>query len=109
MSTLSAAVNVNELTAEDIEKFIAANAWTVAKTMPQNPHAYIVRAKCTSEELFLAFVIHIRKHGYKVRFGKSIYVCYDVGEYRYWTMGDKLPSTIILNRAKNDPPLVPRA
>src|ERR1700690_4404087 len=78
--------DVKEMKDEDIERFINANNWTFAKTMPENPHWYIVRDKCSSEEDFKGFVMHIRKHGYRVKFKGSWYTCFDVGEYKYWTM-----------------------
>lgn len=106
--------DVKEMKDEDIERFINANEWTFARTMPQNPHWYIVRAKCSSEEDFKGFVMHIRKHGYKVTFKGSWYTCFDVGEYKYWTMGSPLnilndegvlvAHTIIINRAKISSP-----
>ena len=103
--------DVKEMTLPEIERFIGSNTWTFAKTMPQHPHWYVVRAKCNDEEAFKGFVMHIRKFGYKKKFFKTQYTYFDVGEYTYWTMGCPLnitdrgvlkAHTIILNRAKID-------
>jgi hypothetical protein len=88
------------MTADDIDRFIAANTWTFAKTMPQNPHWYVVRAKCNDETAFEGFVMHIREHGHEVVFKGRKYICFDVGEFMYWTMGAPLAATIIINRAR---------
>jgi hypothetical protein len=58
--------------------------------MPNAPHWYIVRVKCSSEEDFKGFVLHIRKHDYKREYKGYSYVTFDVGEYYYWTMGSPL-------------------
>jgi hypothetical protein len=106
--------DVKEMKDEDVERFIKANKWTFAKTMPHNPHWYIVRAQCNSEEDFKGFVMHIRRHGHQVKFGNSWYTHLHFGEYTYWTMGSPLnilndegvlvAHTIILNRAYINPP-----
>jgi hypothetical protein len=89
------------MTTDDIASFIASNAWTFATTMPDNPHWYAVRAKCNDEAAFEGFVMHIRAHGYTLKFKGRKYTCFNVDEFRYWTMGAPLDATIIINRAKN--------
>lgn len=88
-----------DLTAEQIDAFIAANTWKFAKTMAKMPHEYIVKERCSNPEFFERFVMHIRRHGYEGRFFKRVFVYFDVGQYQYWTMGDTLENTIIINRA----------
>jgi hypothetical protein len=92
------------MTANEINRFIDSNKWAFAKTMPDNPHWYVVRAKCNDEDAFEAFVMHIREHGYPVLFRSWEYTCFDVGGFRYWTMGDSLETTTIINRATNEIP-----
>lgn len=92
------------LSHEDVEKALLSKQWTFAKTMPQNPHEYTLRKKWTGDVPFEAVVQFIRDHGYKVRFGRSDYMCFDIGEHRYWTMGAPLSDTILINRAVNSPP-----
>ncbi len=84
----------------DVEAFIAANDWTFAKTMPQSPHWYLHRDRCSSSADFVAVVEFIREHGERRTFGKRRYVYLDIGEFTYWTMGSPIDQTIILNRAE---------
>ncbi len=88
------------MTADEIARFIESNTWIFAKTMPDNPHSYVVRSKCKDEEAFQAFVVHIRENGYQVLFRSREYTCFDVGEFKYWTMGSPLEITTIINRAQ---------
>ncbi len=50
--------------------------------------------------MFNEFVLHIRQHGYVDKFIGEEYVYFNVGEYRYWSMGAPLEETILINRAK---------
>jgi hypothetical protein len=99
------------------ETYIASVQWTFAKTMPENPHEYTVRPTNRDpslapevDEEFERMVVYIREHGYRdsyVSKGKEgqrdrryWYTYLNVGEWRYWTMGAPIPSTIIINRAR---------
>jgi hypothetical protein len=88
---------------EEIQSFISGHKWTFAKSMPKIPHSYVVREKCRSELEFERFVMHIRRHGYKATFGRTVYTYFDWEVegvmHRFWTMGDPLHRTIIINRA----------
>ena len=87
------------MTEEEINEFINENGWRVAKTMPKIPHAYIVRDTCTSEEKFVDFVVFIRAYGEKRRFWSKTFTYWDHAGYTYWTMGNPLDETTIINRA----------
>lgn len=87
------------MTDREIAEFIELNTWIFAKTMPENPHWYVVRSQCNDEEAFKGFVMHIREFGCSVLFEGREYICFDVGEFKYWTMGCPLESTVIINRA----------
>ena len=84
---------------EKIEEFIAKNKWHFAKTMPQNPHEYCLRREADKTE-FERFVRLIRKEGYQELYEGEMYICYNAGHYKYWTMGEPLEKTILINRAK---------
>ncbi|MCK9569893.1 hypothetical protein M0R72_13195 [Candidatus Pacearchaeota archaeon] len=84
---------------EEAKLFIASSKWIFAKTMPQNPHWYILRSKCDDAE-FVAFVLYIRANGCDVSFKGRPYKCLDVDGWRYWTMGNHISETILINRAK---------
>ena len=84
--------------------FIASNSWTFARTVPQCPHEYVLLWKCRSEENFFRFAMTIRRCGYDEKFHDKLMRYLDVDGTRYWTMGDLLETTWVLNRAKNTRP-----
>ena len=86
---------------ENIEKFIDSANWVFAKTYAKTaPHEYTVRGNNPDlEDEFVYFVKFIREHGYKEKFWSKIHTYYDVGEYKYWTMGNPIDETTIINRA----------
>jgi hypothetical protein len=84
-----------------VEKFIDSADWVFAKTYAKTaPHEYAVREKypCLEDE-FVYFVKFIREHGYTEEFWSKTYIYYDVGTYKYWTMGNPIDETTIINRA----------
>jgi hypothetical protein len=94
----SAAVGISF---EQVAATLEVQTWTFARTMPKNPHEYTLRKTWTGDLPFEAVVQFIRDHGYRRRYGRRWYVCLDVGQHRYWTMGAPLPATILINRAVN--------
>lgn len=89
-----------DLTISQITEFIDKNEWRFAKTMAEIPHAYCLREKCNDANMFERFVMHIRKNGYKKSFFNKTYIYFDVGQFQYWTMGNPLHKTKLINRAK---------
>lgn len=99
-------------TLDDVRAFIADHKWRFASTMAFNPHWYIVRpnyrreitryptAGKPAEERFVNIVLYIRKHGESRPFGKRYFVHIDVDGFTYWTMGDPIETTWIINRKK---------
>ncbi len=84
-----------------LQKFIDSVQWTFAKTMPEWPHEYIVRDR-VDENLFMMFVQHIRWQGYESKFYQKIFTYYDHGGMVYWTMGEPLAETTIINRCRKE-------
>jgi len=84
---------------EFIKLFISKVDWIFAKTMPQWPHWYIVRENC-DEESFVKFVSFIYSNGTTRLFQDKKFTYLDIDEYAYWTMGNPVDETIIINRAK---------
>lgn len=84
----------------DPVEFIERHSWTFAKTMPDNPHEYVVRSKVQDDASFDAMVRHIREHGRPAQFGKLLYLHWEHEGQVYWTMGWPVDETIIINRAK---------
>lgn len=90
----------DDLTTGQIEAYIAANVWTFAKSMPKNPHEYNLKVKSADPEIFERFVMHIRQHGHPRRFYGVTFMYFDVGQNEYWTMGNPLSETKLINRAR---------
>ena len=114
-----------EAPAEEMEKFrkyIANHSWRDAKTYAQfSPHQYVICdpcwklkedghckhgcERCKKERAeFEHWVMFIREYGEKVIYGKNNYVCLRVDDKHYWSGGEVLETTWVLNRAiTNDP------
>jgi hypothetical protein len=82
---------------EDLRSFVHDERWTYAKTMPAWPHEYLVRGR-VDPQLFEALVKHIRAHGYAGRFYGRTMTYYDEEGRTYWTMGEPVAETTIINR-----------
>jgi hypothetical protein len=97
------------LSDDQITSFIEGQRWVFAKTMPNAPHSYVVKSRCSDPHLFEAFVLQIRRQGYTQFFSGRQYTYLDWttsdGEHQYWTMGAPLEQTIILNRARKARPV----
>ena len=81
----------------ELKQFIESVEWTYAKTMPDWPHYYIVRSQI-NENLFVKLVKHIRQSGYLGSFYNKTITYFDEGGFIYWTMGNPLDETTIINR-----------
>jgi hypothetical protein len=97
------------MTPGEVQKFIDNSRWKYAKSMPQMPHWYTLRACAPDESEFERFVLHIRAVGYKEKFGRTWYTYLNVGEWKFWTMGSPLDQTVLINRAKIVPDPDPQA
>lgn len=87
---------------QNIQAFVAGAQWTFAKTYAETwPHEYIVRGR-VDEQLFVQLVLHIRAHGYAGSFYSKSITYFDEGGLVYWTMGEPIASTTIINRCKKE-------
>lgn len=84
---------------DDLRDFVKSSKWTFAKTMPEWPHEYIVRGR-VDECLFLRLVHHIRQYGVKQRFYNRSLTYFAEDGLLYWTMGNPIEETTIINRCK---------
>ena len=92
------------MTHSDIQQFISRNKWIFAKTYADFcPHEYVVKDKLSidDKQVFEQIVRFIRENGFLAIYGKmQPKPYYIVGDYYYWTMGDPVEETVILNRAR---------
>lgn len=84
-----------------IKQFVERYPWTFAKTYADRaPHEYYVKQELDKrgQKDFVWFVKLIRKKGFKAKFWgeEHVYLEFD-GKY-YWTMGEPIEETYILNR-----------
>lgn len=82
-----------------LRAFVDAEKWTFAKTMPEWPHEYLVRERVDAL-LFEALVHHIRRHGLEQRFYHRVLVYFEQDGLLYWTMGEPVEETMIINRCR---------
>ena len=83
------------------KSLIEKGKWIWAKTYPSIPHEYIIRNKCgLSDDEFLYLVVAQRTYGVHEQWHKYNFPYLYLDGYKYWTMGDAIEETIILNRQK---------
>ena len=98
----SAAMTEDSMKLPDaLRAFVDQEAWTFAKTMPKWPHEYIVRDR-VDRDLFIRLVQHIREHGYEGQFYSRSITYFDEDGMTYWTMGEPVDETIIINRCPKE-------
>ena len=88
----------NNQLSTNLKSFIDDQDWIFAKTWP---HEYIVRDQ-VDETLFVALVEHIRTNGYVGKFYKMDITYFDEDSIVYWTMGDPIETTAIINRCTKE-------
>lgn len=83
-----------------IEKYIDSVKWRFAKTYAETaPHEYTVRSWAPwKEDQFEHFVEFIRKHGVEEKFYSSTFTYWYHGPHKYWTMGNPVNETTVINR-----------
>ena len=102
-------------TVTDARDFIGSVRWQFARTMPQWPHEYTVRQwRPDLEPEFLELVALIRREGVVKAWPREAAVpryhhtYLEVDEWEYWTMGDPVSETTVINRALTSAPAPPR-
>lgn len=86
---------------EELRNFVGEAKWTYAKTMPEWPHEYIVRDR-SDENLFEQLVRHIRANGFEEAFYQETFIYFVEDGLRYWTMGEPIEETTIINRCSKE-------
>ena len=84
----------------EMKELLAGAQFKYAKSMPRFPHHYTLRETWHNDPLFDAVVQFIRDHGVRRKFYSREYIYYDFDGHTYWTMGDPVPETILINRAE---------
>lgn len=96
------------LTCQSLHELLDRQFYVFAKSMPKNPHYWTVDEANTkagrpchweSRGEFEAAVMAIREFGVAERYGRRDYICFHAGGFKWWSMGDPLPTTRLINRA----------
>lgn len=85
---------------QKIDEYIDKVYWKEAKSYRDKaPHEYTIRDwRKDLEPTFLEFVQFIRRTGRQEKFFSRTFTYFYHGKYKYWTMGDPLDVTVVLNR-----------
>ncbi len=86
------------LTHAQARRWLEAQRWHFAKTMPGNHHEYCLRREAEDEGMFEATVAHIREFGQPYPWWGTVYLQYVAGDHAHWTMGKRPQETILINR-----------
>lgn len=78
---------------------LTARQYTYARTMPHCPHWYTLRKDWPDDGEFVRVVEAMRRYGYPEKYGRKTFTRFDVNGFKYWTMGDPIETTILINRA----------
>ena len=82
--------------------FVDNSPWIFAKTYAKTwPHEYIVREQ-VDEDRFVELVRHIRNHGYLGKFYVKDITYLDCSNLVYWTMGEPIEKTTVINRCRKE-------
>ena len=82
----------------DLRQFVESTPWTFAKTYAKTwPHEYIVRDRVDAN-LFTRLVLHVREQGYDDWFYHRQIRYFAEAGHVYWTMGEPVNDTTIVNR-----------
>jgi hypothetical protein len=87
-----------EWNVDDARTYIASVKWRHARP-PQPPHEYTVRDWSDVPRGFLAFAQVIQSRGVLKLWGEYVHAYLEVNGLEYWTMGARVPETIVINRA----------
>ncbi len=88
-----------------IRDFVSKYPWTFAKTYAKfAPHEYYVKGGLDEhgQAEFVWFVEYIRDNGFDCKFAGKEHTYFELDGHYYWTMGDPIEETIILNRCDKD-------
>jgi hypothetical protein len=93
-------------TTDDAREYISRVRWQFAKTMPQWPHEYtVLKWSADLEPEFRAFVALIRSDGIIKPWPRDSsnpryhHAYLELSEWEYWTMGEPVDETTLINRA----------
>ena len=89
------------ITEKEFDAFVEKGYWHYAKTYEKiSVHWYVVRQEFADDRFFDDVVLFIRENAIPVNFRGKEFQCYFHNGYKYWTMGNPISQTRIINRNK---------
>ena len=82
---------------ERVDDLLDKAPYREAVTMKHIPHSYTLKKEWSPDD-FVATVKFIRENGVEGYFGNMKFIYYYANGYKYWTCGDTIPNTILINR-----------
>jgi hypothetical protein len=79
---------------------LEAQTYKFAKSMPKHPHYYTLRTTWESDQLFQDVVTHMRSNAVTEYFYTRPMLYFHWNGMKYWTMGNPLEVTKLINRAE---------
>jgi hypothetical protein len=90
-----------DLTLEDVEKWLRSAFAILAHSNPANPHQYWNRKRCEYPRMYERVVRYVLEHGYPQEYGGETYVCLDVelhgSRWFIWPMVREASESVVLN------------
>lgn len=83
--------------------FVSKYPWILSKTYSNvTPHEYYIKSDLDEwgQSEFMRVVEYIREQGFLCKFSGKEYMYYELDGYYYWTVGDPVEETNILNRCR---------
>jgi hypothetical protein len=85
---------------EELQKTLEGADYIYAKTMPQCPHYYTLRAKWTNKEVgFDDAVTALKFYSVPDRWENRKVMYFKTNTHRYWVMSERVEDVILINRA----------
>jgi hypothetical protein len=91
------------MSTEDVKSFIEKTKWIFAKTYAKTaPHEYIVRDNLLNEDKnsFDEFAEIIKEQGYTKNFYNTEFKYLNIGDKKYWHMGEVINRDDVVNEYK---------
>ena len=89
-----------DLNPELLKSLFETKNWRFAKTMPMIPHFYVRRSEWGDDFEFEQVVQYLRDNSVAEKFFKRTFLYFYMDGWKYWTMGEPLNETQVINRAR---------
>lgn len=85
---------------DTLQALFDSKKWHFAKTMPTIPHFYTRRSEWGNDAEFETVVAYLRRNSVPEKFYSKTFHYFHMNGWKYWTMGEPLHKTQVINMAK---------